>query len=181
MTKRRRGDDGKFFFSLYSAEGLVGGVVANESGLVEVFFPRQAEDGVVVAAIASHYQVCGESTLTRQAAALLEKYFSGEPVEMTLPVDFTWCSDFYREVLKVVMAIPYGKVMSYGEVALRAGHPHAARGVGTAMAKNLLPIIIPCHRVVGAGGNLGGYSADGGIETKKRLLVKEGALKIKNL
>jgi methylated-DNA-[protein]-cysteine S-methyltransferase len=72
--------------------------------------------------------------------------------------------------------IPYGTTVSYAEVALACGSPKGARGVGSAMAANPLPILIPCHRVVGAGGLMTGFSAPGGVASKRELLILEGVL-----
>ena len=85
-------------------------------------------------------------------------------------------SPFHRKVYKALCKIPAGKTITYAELAKRAGSPGAARAVGTAMAKNPFPIVIPCHRVVAGNGKLGGYSGRGGVATKKALLALEGAL-----
>ena len=83
---------------------------------------------------------------------------------------------FYQKVWKACAEIPRGEVRTYGWVARVIGHPGAARAVGQALAANPFAPAIPCHRVVGASGALTGYSAPGGIQRKKSLLVKEGAL-----
>ncbi len=82
---------------------------------------------------------------------------------------------FQQKVLKEAFKIPSGKVLSYGALAEKIGTPKAARAVGTALAKNPLPLIIPCHRILGATGKMHGFSAFGGIKTKSRLLKLEGA------
>lgn len=82
-------------------------------------------------------------------------------------------TEFQRQVIQYVRKIPHGRVVSYGEVAAAVGFPGAARAVGTVMSSNRIPIIIPCHRVVAAGGKLGGYSAPRGIELKQWLLNLE--------
>ncbi len=81
---------------------------------------------------------------------------------------------FHRKVYKALCKVPAGKTVTYAELAKRAGSKGAARAVGTAMAKNPWPIIIPCHRVVAGDGKLGGYSGRGGVATKRALLVLEG-------
>ena len=81
---------------------------------------------------------------------------------------------FYQKVLFTVMKIPYGEVRTYREIAIETGSPNAYRAVGSANAKNLIPIIIPCHRVVAANGNLGGYG--GGLSIKKYLLKMESVI-----
>lgn len=87
----------------------------------------------------------------------------------------TRTTDFQRAVVQVVRTIGYGRVLSYGEVAVRAGSPGAARAVGRVMATNRVPILIPCHRVVASGGKPGGYSGAQGLRTKLRLLALENA------
>ncbi|MDW5562319.1 MAG: MGMT family protein [Methanomassiliicoccus sp.] len=85
-------------------------------------------------------------------------------------------SSFDHQVLEALREIPSGQVMSYGEVARKLGRPRAARAVGNACARNPVPIIIPCHRVVPASGRLGNYSGGGGPRTKEAILEREGAL-----
>jgi methylated-DNA-[protein]-cysteine S-methyltransferase len=91
-------------------------------------------------------------------------------------VDLASLSRFQRRVLEATAAIPRGEVRTYGEIALAIGSPGAARAVGTALAKNPLPVVIPCHRVVRANGDLGNYNGPGGPGSKERLLRLEGAI-----
>jgi O-6-methylguanine DNA methyltransferase len=83
---------------------------------------------------------------------------------------------FYQAVWKACAQIPKGQVRTYGWIARKIGKPHAARAVGQALGKNPFAPTIPCHRVVGANGALTGYSAVGGVNKKRRMLIKEGAL-----
>jgi len=80
---------------------------------------------------------------------------------------------FQQRVVETVSQIPFGQTMSYAEVAEQAGSPRAARAVGNVMARNRTPIVVPCHRVLASGGRLGGFSAPGGIDFKRRLLALE--------
>jgi methylated-DNA-[protein]-cysteine S-methyltransferase len=99
----------------------------------------------------------------------------GQPVDLTdAPVDMSVFEPFSRQVYEIARAIPPGQAMTYGEIAERLGDKLLARDVGAAMGKNPYPIIIPCHRVVAAGGKLGGFSARGGSTTKQKLLAIEG-------
>ena len=102
------------------------------------------------------------------------RYFAGERVDLSAPLEFPPVSEFRRRVWEVTAQVPYGKVVTYGGVATRAGRPGAARAVGQAMAHNPLPLVVPCHRVVAANGGLGGFSAEGGLQLKRRLLGLEG-------
>jgi methylated-DNA-[protein]-cysteine S-methyltransferase len=163
------------FCSFYSTDLGSGGVVASSAGLLEVFLPFGGEDreGIMVR-IALHYSApVAENSLTRIAAALLARYFAGEQVVFDLPVDRRCYTPFQWAVYEAVMAIPYGELRSYSQVAAEIGRPKAARGIGGAMAGNSLPIIIPCHRVVGKSGSMTGYSAAGGIGSKIWLLNME--------
>jgi methylated-DNA-[protein]-cysteine S-methyltransferase len=114
--------------------------------------------------------IAAKSQLARQ----LVRYFAGERVELSAPLAFPSASAFRRRVWEVTVAVPYGEVLTYGAIAARVGRPRAGRAVGQALAANPLPLVVPCHRVVGADGGLGGFSADGGVEVKRRLLELEG-------
>lgn len=92
-----------------------------------------------------------------------------------LPIALEATSDFSRAVYDVALTIRPGETLTYGEVAARIGEPGAARAVGVALGQNPFPIIVPCHRVLAAGGRTGGFSADGGVETKLRILTIEKA------
>jgi methylated-DNA-[protein]-cysteine S-methyltransferase len=105
----------------------------------------------------------------------LQSYAAGSDERFDdVPLDLSHLSAFQSRVVKACRAIRRGRVRTYGELAASVGAPGAARAVGTVMAKNRYPIIIPCHRVVGSAGSLGGFSADGGIGVKRRMLEMEG-------
>jgi len=100
----------------------------------------------------------------------------GEASELdTVVLDMDGVPPFHRRVYDVARSIPPGATLSYGDVAARLGAPGSARAVGQALGQNPFPIIVPCHRVLAAGGKIGGFSANGGIRTKLRLLSIEGA------
>jgi methylated-DNA-[protein]-cysteine S-methyltransferase len=104
----------------------------------------------------------------------LDQYFEGRRRRFDLPVDLRGRSEFSRAVLEQLARVPYGEVTTYGSLAARSGRPRAARAVGTIMNRNPIPIVLPCHRVVGSTGSLVGYG--GGLERKEQLLKLEGAL-----
>lgn len=174
MNKRRKAARG-IYASLFETSWGFGGVVASEAGILEVFLPFAGSGREEMAAhIAALYPVASaESPLTKKAAQLLRKYFAGEMVAFELPIDGAAFTPFQSAVYAAVATVPYGETRSYGEVARRVGSPRAARGVGGAMAANPLPVIVPCHRVVGSTGALTGYSGPGGIESKSWLLAME--------
>jgi len=101
---------------------------------------------------------------------------SGEAIDLSfVELDMARVPAFNRRVYDVARAIPPGRTLTYGEVAARMGARGQARAVGQALGRNPFPIVVPCHRVVAAGGRLGGFSAPGGAATKQRLLAIEGA------
>jgi methylated-DNA-[protein]-cysteine S-methyltransferase len=102
----------------------------------------------------------------------LDEYFEGKRTSFDIPVDWRLHDGFGRRVLKATARIPFGKVLTYGEVAAKAGSPRGSRAAGNALGSNRIPIVVPCHRVVRAGGKIGGYT--GGIERKEYLLELEG-------
>ncbi|MCA9131134.1 MAG: MGMT family protein [Planctomycetales bacterium] len=107
-------------------------------------------------------------------AGEVEDYFRTGKIDVPMTLlDWSGVPDFHRRVLQLCSKIPSGMTVSYGDLARQAGNPRAARAVGTAMARNRWPLIIPCHRVVGSTGKLTGYSGIGGIETKRALLGLE--------
>ncbi len=111
-----------------------------------------------------------------EAVAGIRALFDGEKRDLShLPVALESVSAFNRKVYEVALAIPHGETLTYGEVAQRIGDPGAARAVGVALGQNPWPIIVPCHRVLAAGGRTGGFSAEGGVEVKLRILTIEKA------
>ena len=113
-----------------------------------------------------------DAPFLRQAALQLEEYFRGLRRQFELDVNPTG-TPFQLEVLDALATIPYGETRSYGEIATQIGRPGAVRAVGAANGRNPLPIVLPCHRVIGADGSLTGFG--GGLETKRYLLDLEGA------
>ena len=142
-------------------------LTAGPAGLVRIDFgpvaggPDPGDDPASVAVVG-------------QAAAELEEYFAGRRRRFTVALDRSGRRGFRGDVLDALESVRYGETISYGELAAEAGRPGAARAVGTTMATNPLPIVVPCHRVTRSGGVLGRYG--GGTDTKERLLRLEGAL-----
>lgn len=103
----------------------------------------------------------------------VEAYFRGECPSMDGPVDLSWATPFARQVYGYLRTIPYGETRTYGQVAAVLGRTRAARAVGQVLARNPMPIVVPCHRVVDRDGRLHGYSGPGGLRTKAWLLQWE--------
>jgi methylated-DNA-[protein]-cysteine S-methyltransferase len=106
----------------------------------------------------------------------LKRFAAGEPVDFSrIVIDESHLTTFGRRIVAACRRIPYGQTRSYGQLAAICGSPGAARAVGHVMAKNRYPLVVPCHRVLAAGGTIGGYSAPDGITMKRRLLALEGS------
>jgi methylated-DNA-[protein]-cysteine S-methyltransferase len=104
----------------------------------------------------------------------LDEYFEGRRTAFDLALDWALVGDFGRRVLGACAAVPFGRLATYGEIAAQAGNPAAARAAGRALGANPIPIVVPCHRVVGTSGRLTGYT--GGLHRKEALLRLEGSL-----
>jgi methylated-DNA-[protein]-cysteine S-methyltransferase len=113
-----------------------------------------------------------QPVLTR-AASQLREYFDGLRTTFDLPLS-AGGTDFQDDIWQTLLEIPYGTALSYEQLGEASGHPGKARAVGGAVGKNPIPIIIPCHRVMGSDGAITGYSGGDGISTKKALLDLEG-------
>ena len=106
----------------------------------------------------------------------LREYFEGQRSSFSLDVNLKQLTQFQQKVLLATLEVPHGQITTYGEIARRLGKVRLARAVGQALARNPIPILIPCHRVLSADGSLHGYSGGKGLETKGQLLRLEGAL-----
>ncbi|QEC49898.1 methylated-DNA--[protein]-cysteine S-methyltransferase [Baekduia soli] len=102
----------------------------------------------------------------------LDEYFAGRRRTFDVPIDWSLSTPFGRRILQATAAIPFGATASYGAIAARAGNARASRAAGRALGANAIPIVVPCHRVIGSGGRLTGYT--GGLERKVALLALEG-------
>jgi methylated-DNA-[protein]-cysteine S-methyltransferase len=134
-------------------------LLASDRGLTHILFPHQFVETVDLS-----------SDIIKLASLQLQEYFQKEREQFDLPLDAAG-TDLQKEIWIAISQIPYGKVVSYKELAIIVGRPYSVRMVANANAKNPLPIIIPCHRVLGADGSMTGYI--GGIENKERLLKIE--------
>ena len=106
----------------------------------------------------------------------LREYLIGKRNAFTIPIDWSLFRPFQRDALQAVYRIPYGETCTYHDIAIEIGRPNASRAVGRANATNPMPIVIPCHRVIGKDGKLHGYGGGEGLKTKEWLLKMEGAV-----
>lgn len=162
-----------FLHSFATRIGTIG-TAATEKGLALLSLPREPRKSFQrkIERLFSEYEICSRGKVNLQAEKQLTAYLDGRLKKFTMKLDIH-ASPFQKKVLRRVARIPYGRTMTYGEVARAIGSPRASRAVGSANAQNNLPLVIPCHRVVASSG-LGGYG--GGLKMKKQLLRLEGAL-----
>jgi methylated-DNA-[protein]-cysteine S-methyltransferase len=120
-------------------------------------------------------QISPDSERTAQALEQIDEYLTGKRKSFDLPIDWSVLTSFQAQALRATFEIPYGEVRTYGEIALDLGKPRAARAVGRAEATNPMPLVLPCHRVIGADGKLHGYGTGNGLETKAWLLKLESS------
>jgi methylated-DNA-[protein]-cysteine S-methyltransferase len=117
-----------------------------------------------------------ESEAVAPYAEQLRQYLEGGRREFTLPINWAIFRPFQREALQAVFKVPYGETRTYSEIAVEINRPRAYRAVGRANATNPMPIVIPCHRLIGTDGKLHGYGGGEGLKTKEWLLKLEGAV-----
>ncbi len=144
------------------------GLIALDFGLGEQSFIDRVQRRTKATLVRSRER-CAE------AMRQVREYLDGKRTRFDLPLDMTSLTAFQRQVLSAALKIPRGQWLTYGEVAKAIGRPQASRAVGQALGHNPVPIVIPCHRVLGSDGSLHGYSGGGGIKTKAWLLQLEGA------
>lgn len=147
-----------------SERGLVAVETAPDQAAIRVSLQRLGFDQVVL-----------DPQRSAPAVRQIGEYLRGERRAFDLPIDWSVLTPFQQRALRATCEIPYGQVLTYGELACQLGQPRAARAVGRAEATNPMPLVIPCHRLIGADGGLHGYGAGAGLETKAWLLRLEGS------
>ena len=162
------------------------GVAWTAAGIARLQLP-EVDDGRTIARLLRSWRGAQESPVpmaqpatespppaVQRAIAAIRSLLDGELADLTgIELDWTGVGAFDRRVYDVTRAISPGQTLTYGAVATRIGAPEAARAVGRSLGKNPFAIIVPCHRVLAAGGGMGGFSANGGVATKQRLLQIE--------
>jgi methylated-DNA-[protein]-cysteine S-methyltransferase len=143
-------------------------IASTERGLCRISYTIEGQDE----SLARSFGVRVLRTPLDEVRRELDEYFAGHRREFDLALDLR-VAPFHEAVLHELARVPYGQVDTYGHLAAKVGRPKAARAVGTVMNRNPLPIVLPCHRIVGANGSLTGYA--GGLEIKRALLELEGA------
>lgn len=165
-------------FSLFDTPIGACGIAWGGDGVVGVQLPEGRADATR-ARLRRRFPQAGElppPAAVRRAVDAIQALLRGEPADLSgVPLDMRAVPDFQRRVYEAARAIPPGATRSYGELARQLGAPGAARAVGQALGRNPFAIVVPCHRVLAAGGRMGGFSAGGGVRTKLRMLAIEGA------
>jgi len=165
-------------FTLFETAVGTCAIVWNSRGIVAVQLPEGSERATR-GRILRRFAAAREAAPPADVGSIIDDIValvSGEPRDLSgVRIDADGIADFHRRVYDVARTIPPGATLTYGEIAEQLGDRSLARDVGAALAQNPWPIIVPCHRVLGAGGKSGGFSAPGGVDTKLRLLAIEGA------
>ena len=149
-------------------------VAATDAGLVRISFDPEPDRELDQLSRLLGTRILRVAKPVDDVRRQLDEYFERRRTEFDLALDLRLSADFSRRVLEELSKVPYGETTTYGALAARAARPRAARAVGTVMNRNPIPIVLPCHRVVGSTGSLVGYG--GGLERKEQLLTLEGAL-----
>ena len=149
-------------------------VAATDRGLLRISFDSDPSHHLERIARIAGPRVLRAPGAIDETRRELDEYFEGRRHAFELGLDLRGVTDFTGRVLGELSHVPYGQTTTYAELARRAGRPSAARAVGMVMNRNPIPIVLPCHRVVGSSGSLVGYG--GGLEVKERLLRLEGAI-----
>ena len=148
------------------------GAVASTSGRIAATFLPQAEKSLR-RLIRQAFPLAVESQTPPPLRRQVEHYFHGQETSFNVEIDLGGQTEFRRGVLESCRRVPFGKTCSYADLARAVGNPAATRAVGSAMAHNPLPLIIPCHRVLRSDGSLGGFSSPRGTSQKFRMLLLE--------
>ena len=165
----------KTYYGIFNSSLGVIRIASTAKGVCEIALPKESEEDFFkwLRAHFAPQNVIEDKGRNEDILAELESYLAGELREFESPLDLRGTA-FQMKVWREVRAVPYGTTCSYQEVAERIGHPRAYRAVGAANRANPIPIIIPCHRVIGRDGSLRGYG--GGLAMKERLLRLEDAI-----
>lgn len=151
------------------------GLVGSTAGLRRIVLPQPSPEAVLRLIMEGLPGAIADPSPFGDLPQRMMRYLRGEPISFDDKLDLSHATPFGRAVWEATLAIPYGQTQSYGWIAEQIGKPQAPRAVGQALARNPLPIVVPCHRVVGEDGSVRGYGK--GLEIRKRLLEIEASLK----
>jgi methylated-DNA-[protein]-cysteine S-methyltransferase len=160
-------------YTVVSTEFGFVGLGGSRLGLALLTLPKSSREAVISELKAFADDAVEDNCAFHDLPHRLQCYFNGEKASFADKLDLNGATAFYRDVWNATRSIPYGETRTYAWVAQQIGNPRASRAVGGALARNPLPIIVPCHRVVASNGTLGGFG--GGLPLKKRLIELEAA------
>jgi methylated-DNA-[protein]-cysteine S-methyltransferase len=162
---------GEYRYTIIITAGGYVGILGSENGLKSTTLPQETGKDARDTVLAGGFSAKESDSLFPDLKQRIISYYNGNPVEFPDKLDFNGATSFQRSVWRAVAKISYGETRSYGWVAAQIGKPGASRAVGQALHRNPLPLIVPCHRVIGSDGKLVGFG--GGIDLKKALLELE--------
>lgn len=176
-TKMQYKDKTLYISTLDVGDNLQLSIVTNDTGLVLLEFNvTETQLFDIIVRNFGDVEIIKDPQHNQIYEKEIRDYFLGKLKEFTIPLDLVG-TEFQKQVWKALMEVPYGETVSYKDIAVRINNPKGMRAVGMANNKNKIPVIVPCHRIIGADGSLVGYG--GGLHIKKRLLELEG-IKIKD-
>lgn len=150
------------------------GVAISENGLLRLeMFQKDKIEFLKLNSRSGEGEYVFSDFETREAEEQIQAYLNKAIKDFSLPIDWTIYTDFQRAVLQETNQIPYGETRSYGQVAAAIGNPMASRAVGQAEKSNQVPLVVPCHRVIGSNGSLTGYGGKDNIDLKAKILAFE--------
>ncbi len=161
-------------FATYTTQWGMGAAVFSEKGLAGIVFPQENERLLEEEITRRYDRLKHDATLGLALISTIGRYFNGEKVQFDYQLDYGQATEFEYKIYDTLKSVLHGETLTYKELANRCGRPKAARAVGNAMAKNPIPIVVPCHRVLKSDGSIGGWSGKRGW--KERLLALEGIL-----
>ncbi|MDH4201892.1 MAG: methylated-DNA--[protein]-cysteine S-methyltransferase [Phycisphaerae bacterium] len=166
-----------YFYDIFKTHWGWFGLLGNENGLIRTCLPVAHKEAVQGRMLSDIPNAERSKTAFLMLETQIHYYYRGQPVDFSdVNVRLDGFSKFQQKVLAVLRTVKYGETVSYGQLAKLSGNPKAARAIGSVMAANPLPLIIPCHRVIRADGAPGDFSAPGGTETKIRMLNLENSM-----
>jgi methylated-DNA-[protein]-cysteine S-methyltransferase len=161
-------------YTIFKTQWGYFGLCSTEIGLYRSSLPSETKNQAEKYLLSGLDNPVFKKSLLPDLQDKIAAYYKDDGVDFSqTPIDFSGCTPFSQRILKSCMRITYGETKTYKELAQLAGSPNAARAAGMVMSRNRTPLIIPCHRVLGADGSLHGFSAPGGIAAKKRMLTLE--------
>ena len=175
-TKARNGPGSPLYFRIFRTRLGWCAVGGGSAGIAAVILPMKTR----TRAEKCLRQIWGsairkDKSLLALAERHIQQYFAGQRKSFDLPISLAGRRPFERAVYAATRRIPYGRTATYAAIARKVGNPRAARAVGRAMARNPVPLLIPCHRVLGSDGGLCGFTSEGGLQLKQKLLALEKA------